>query len=658
MRRQGDGISRAFPKGPKQLPAQGNASLASLFSKLGVIDDLSMQRVEVTTTHALETRDPNGPDSGRIPSTASTRFDTRAPPSGASAASIDAPSDDPRDFSSVRSARSKSLTFTRGTPFGSVGSPREADEAFQNPWGAEKQLRAGAPQPDAGSVEGAASALTLDVGRTGELPAGLGGHPWLIVADDRARSRDADDASARSDVTPRSHGGAGTPRTRSRPPRAPDATLPSLSRRAAKPHEPTPIDVIKAESRAHRARASARKLASGGPGASPAISLLSSRSAPGSAEAAPLGDNLSRAELGRARLRAVKEIEGEMHSEGMEKWLNRRQLHLNQTFTTAQRRDLKRWFTSLDKDGSGEITIDELEGPLLATGIARNPDEVRAIFRAVDKDGSGEIGFKEFMQVISTDSSSGGGGGGGGGDASAAKAAAAAPPPPSDKPKRPRRTDARKAGGGRRPAREEKPPAPTHPFVKLQRMQASGSLEMESLLSIERRKKIMDAVVSYLPHINEMENIKRDEALARGAEDYARLRDIRAQRTELQRTIDEGSDMINAMQRVLGAVRASPAYADAAAHPSPVAAAFGRAFPTVPSSPDLDRRHTASSGAMSSDFGARDTPSSTRGGRRRSSSRANSALASSPISTSRRVTLPQDEWYAGSSLKGHAGLVS
>ena len=56
MRRQGDGISRAFPKGPKQLPAQGNASLASLFSKLGVIDDLSMQRVEVTTTHALESR--------------------------------------------------------------------------------------------------------------------------------------------------------------------------------------------------------------------------------------------------------------------------------------------------------------------------------------------------------------------------------------------------------------------------------------------------------------------------------------------------------------------------------------------------------------------------------------------------------------------------
>ena len=280
----------------------------------------------------------------------------------------------------------------------------------------------------------------------------------------------------------------------------------------------------------------------------------------------------------------------------------------------------------------------QLEGPLLATGIARNPDEVRAIFRAVDKDGSGEIGFKEFMQVISTDSSSGGGGGGGGGDASAAKAAAAAaPPPPSDKPKRPRRTDARKAGGGRRPAREEKLPAPTHPFVKLQRMQASGSLEMESLLSIERRKKIMDAVVSYLPHINEMENIKRDEALARGAEDYARLRDIRAQRTELQRTIDEGSDMINAMQRVLGAVRASPAYADAAAHPSLVAAAFGRAFPTVPSSPDLDRRHTASSGAMSSDFGARDTPSSTRGGRRRSELARQLGARSSPISSSRRV---------------------
>ena len=79
----------------------------------------------------------------------------------------------------------------------------------------------------------------------------------------------------------------------------------------------------------------------------------------------------------------------------MEKWLNRRQLHLNQVFTMSQRRELKKWFMSLDKDGSGEITIDELEGPLLATGLARSSDEVKNIFNSVDKDGSGEIGFKE-----------------------------------------------------------------------------------------------------------------------------------------------------------------------------------------------------------------------------------------------------------------------
>jgi Ca2+-binding EF-hand superfamily protein len=51
----------------------------------------------------------------------------------------------------------------------------------------------------------------------------------------------------------------------------------------------------------------------------------------------------------------------------------------------AQRRELKAWFDTLDRDGSGEIGVREMAQPLLATGVAMSASEVAQLVRLADK---------------------------------------------------------------------------------------------------------------------------------------------------------------------------------------------------------------------------------------------------------------------------------
>lgn len=51
---------------------------------------------------------------------------------------------------------------------------------------------------------------------------------------------------------------------------------------------------------------------------------------------------------------------------------------------------LQRWFDLLDSDGSGEVSVNELEDPLLSVGLATSKQEVVDLIARVDKDGSGK----------------------------------------------------------------------------------------------------------------------------------------------------------------------------------------------------------------------------------------------------------------------------
>lgn len=56
--------------------------------------------------------------------------------------------------------------------------------------------------------------------------------------------------------------------------------------------------------------------------------------------------------------------------------------------------ELKKIFTELDRDGSGSITLEELETGL---GERENAEELLRILQAADTDGNGSINYTEFI---------------------------------------------------------------------------------------------------------------------------------------------------------------------------------------------------------------------------------------------------------------------
>ncbi|TYZ62509.1 hypothetical protein PybrP1_008719 [[Pythium] brassicae (nom. inval.)] len=61
---------------------------------------------------------------------------------------------------------------------------------------------------------------------------------------------------------------------------------------------------------------------------------------------------------------------------------------------------MRRWFESLDADGSGEVGLNELEDPLVSVGLARSRDDVQKLIDEVDEDGTGEVTFNEFLHLM------------------------------------------------------------------------------------------------------------------------------------------------------------------------------------------------------------------------------------------------------------------
>jgi len=64
---------------------------------------------------------------------------------------------------------------------------------------------------------------------------------------------------------------------------------------------------------------------------------------------------------------------------------------------------MKRWFHTLDSDGSGTIGIEELEDPLISVGLAGSKADVLHLIRSVDYDGNDEVSFDEFLDLITAE---------------------------------------------------------------------------------------------------------------------------------------------------------------------------------------------------------------------------------------------------------------
>ena len=61
---------------------------------------------------------------------------------------------------------------------------------------------------------------------------------------------------------------------------------------------------------------------------------------------------------------------------------------------------LRSAFKSVDKDGSGRISVQELSKAIKATGLKKTKDEQKAIFAAGDSNGDGQLDWDEFKRVM------------------------------------------------------------------------------------------------------------------------------------------------------------------------------------------------------------------------------------------------------------------
>ncbi|KAG1707442.1 hypothetical protein DVH05_026640 [Phytophthora capsici] len=82
------------------------------------------------------------------------------------------------------------------------------------------------------------------------------------------------------------------------------------------------------------------------------------------------------------------------------RWLDKHGRTSNLKATREQLALMRRWFDSLDADGSGEVGLDELEDPLVSVGLAGSRDDVQHLIEEVGVDGSGGVTFEAFMNLL------------------------------------------------------------------------------------------------------------------------------------------------------------------------------------------------------------------------------------------------------------------
>ena len=104
--------------------------------------------------------------------------------------------------------------------------------------------------------------------------------------------------------------------------------------------------------------------------------------------------------MNNSLLGSAEERESDMWQYDFENWCKHRKIKPALKVTLNDKVSLRRWFAALDEDGSGEVSIDELENPMISAGILKTHDEVRKCLAIWDKDNSGTISFDEFVDSL------------------------------------------------------------------------------------------------------------------------------------------------------------------------------------------------------------------------------------------------------------------
>jgi len=83
-------------------------------------------------------------------------------------------------------------------------------------------------------------------------------------------------------------------------------------------------------------------------------------------------------------------------------WLSRRGKGKKMATEMTRVSMLRDWFEALDADGSGDISVDELEEPLISIGLCGSKGELEDMISKYDSSGDGEIDFQEFVKMVMT----------------------------------------------------------------------------------------------------------------------------------------------------------------------------------------------------------------------------------------------------------------
>eukprot|EP01039_Chlorochromonas_danica_P009400 gene9400-10383_t len=113
-------------------------------------------------------------------------------------------------------------------------------------------------------------------------------------------------------------------------------------------------------------------------------------------------EHLGPPSLDHPKLGSVQEKQEDLRQEAIENWCVRHGMKISQKYTNKEKRFLRKWFQALDYDGSGEVNVEELQDPMLSSGILKTREQVVRVLANVDRNNTMGIDFEEFLLALNS----------------------------------------------------------------------------------------------------------------------------------------------------------------------------------------------------------------------------------------------------------------
>ena len=103
-----------------------------------------------------------------------------------------------------------------------------------------------------------------------------------------------------------------------------------------------------------------------------------------------------------AKIGSLEQVRDDLRQDDMENWCKRRGKSNPKKMTMEDKRVLRKWFLKMDADGSGEVSIEELQDPLLSAGVLKSTAEIKNMLNDVEHTEDGEVSFENFLKAVNS----------------------------------------------------------------------------------------------------------------------------------------------------------------------------------------------------------------------------------------------------------------